>query len=518
MLQLLKVNYTSKYVEDSILSHSDYPSLLSVSDTLDKYDIEHLALKTNGKRLEALPKPCVVQITQQGSHQFYVVESIDEKEITYYDENNKLRKDWYDRFLTGWTGVCLAVQTSETTQEPGIEDKLKEKRIKNLLFVLFSIALISWFVADGIMPDHNTFQIVVPGVYVLLKLLGVSVSVILLWYGIDKYNPTLQHLCSGGTKISCDVVMNSRYSKILGTDIDLNIMAFAYFFASLMLMLITAWSSSSLGVLSILSFMTAPVILFSVYAQAFVLKKWCKFCLMISGILAVEIGVALFGEFYANNISLRDVSVFLVFFSTSLLGWKFLKPFLERDKEINFYKRSLKKIKNNQVVLQSLLSKSRKITNDTDNLGILLKNSAPKYQIIKVCNPYCGPCAKAHPVLDKLYKEGSIDLQIIFTARADNNDRKAKPVSHFLAIESKGDIEVVTTSLDRWYTAEQKDYEAFARQYPMNGELEQQWDRIRQMSDWCKAEKITHTPTIFINGYELPKEYNVADLQEVLGR
>ncbi len=36
------------------------------------------------------------------------------------------------------------------------------------------------------------------------------------------------------------------------------------------------------------------------------------------------------------------------------------------------------------------------------------------------------------------------------------------------------------------------------------------------MRNWCDAEHITHTPTIFINGHELPKEYSIDDLTEVL--
>jgi len=71
-------------------------------------------------------------------------------------------------------------------------------------------------------------------------------------------------------------------------------------------------------------------------------------------------------------------------------------------------------------------------------------------------------------------------------------------------------------SLDKWYTAEPKDYDAFAKQYPMNGELQNQSQKIALMQQWCEAEKITHTPTIFINGHELPGEYLVDDLKEVL--
>jgi hypothetical protein len=40
--------------------------------------------------------------------------------------------------------------------------------------------------------------------------------------------------------------------------------------------------------------------------------------------------------------------------------------------------------------------------------------------------------------------------------------------------------------------------------------------KFYKKSAWCKRERITHTPTIFINGYELPDEYNVHDLIDVI--
>ncbi len=64
--------------------------------------------------------------------------------------------------------------------------------------------------------------------------------------------------------------------------------------------------------------------------------------------------------------------------------------------------------------------------------------------------------------------------------------------------------------------ADKKDYKTFAHKYPMNGELQQQKEKIQKMSDWCDAENITHTPTIYINGYKLTKEYSIEDLKKVL--
>ena len=71
-------------------------------------------------------------------------------------------------------------------------------------------------------------------------------------------------------------------------------------------------------------------------------------------------------------------------------------------------------------------------------------------------------------------------------------------------------------ALDDWYLSDKKDYDVFAAKYPMNGELSKQEEKINLMDKWCKQMKIKATPTIFLNGYQLPDAYNIEDLQYFL--
>jgi thiol-disulfide isomerase/thioredoxin len=220
-------------------------------------------------------------------------------------------------------------------------------------------------------------------------------------------------------------------------------------------------------------------------------------------------------QIYQHPIDLLAVSSFAFLFIVILVGWMYLKPILDAKEDLFDYKRNLKKLKSDPAVFDSLLSRSKKINNPTQDLGILLKNDSPKFQVIKVCNPYCGPCAKAHPELERLVEEGMIDLQIIFLPNGSMDDLYAKTISHLLAINSKGDSKVTQEALDQWYAAEKKDYAVFAERYPMNGELNQQQEKLLAMKAWCDREGIIETPTIFINGHQLPIEYDIEDIKEI---
>jgi hypothetical protein len=85
-----------------------------------------------------------------------------------------------------------------------------------------------------------------------------------------------------------------------------------------------------------------------------------------------------------------------------------------------------------------------------------------------------------------------------------------------MAIDELDDTEIIQKALDDWYLAEEKNYTVFSSKYPLNGEVQKQSSKIQAMKEWCDKQKIVHTPTIFINGFEIPNEYNVSDLRNVL--
>ncbi len=519
LLTILKIRHTKGYIEDNILSHPDHPSLLSITDTLEKYRIENLVVKINADKLCEVPQPCIVQIKERGNPLFQVLRTISGSEVAYFNDTGKLVQEPKEKFLEKWTSICLLVEKTAESKEPGIEKRLADKRVLTVLKVAVLSLLLIWgiisFTNSEIIAD--TSAMIFAALYGLLKIAGLTVGVLLLWYEVDRYNPTLQSFCSGdhGSKINCDYVLNSKYAQILNGRLSLSLLGFSYFFGTLLFLAVGKFSYTSLSLTGWLSLASLPIILLSLYYQAVVIKQWCKFCMMVQALLVLEIGLVLFSKFYQNSIALQYIPLLAALFLMPILAWTIIKPLIEKEKETNLYKRGLKKIKNNPDVFHGLLSKSRQINTPTEGLGITLTNKSNKYNIIKVCNPYCGPCAKAHPILEDLLQKGRINLQILFTAKVEDQ-RMADPVRHLLAIDSLGDSTKTQLALDDWYGSEKKDYNLFCKNYPLNGELELQDKKIAGMHSWCEAENITHTPTLFINGHQLPLEYGVEDLNEVL--
>ncbi|THD67612.1 VKOR family protein [Robertkochia marina] len=517
LLAELRIKFTKKFIEDSILSHPDHPSLLSISDTLSKYNIENLAVKTEKSKLQSLPLPCIVQLSGQ-NNKFYVLVEFSDQQAIYIDDNRKKQKISVSKLLNKWTGICLLVEKTEYSGEPNIKNKLTKKKWLNSLKWSVILFFLFWFTLNfdfsHLINQSNSIWIVA---YLITKVIGLSIGILLLWHEIDGNNPKVQSFCSrGGNKIDCDYVLNSKYARLFNGSLSLSLIAFSYYFGTLLYALSYEVSSSSLAVLSYLNFLTIPVIFISVYFQGVIIKKWCSLCITIQGVLLIELIIGLIGDFNTGKIEYNTIPLIISLFLFPVLIWNILFPILFQNKEVFLHKRNLSKIKYNKDVFHGLLSKSRKIKSINKELGILFLNQNTKYHVVKVCNPYCGPCSNAHPILEELINNGKISLQVIFNATTNENDIKTKPVSHFLDIASTGNEELTQKSLNTWYSSKDITYEDFAEKFPMKGSMEEQHDKIMAMEKWCNDENITHTPTIFINGYELPREYNIEDLRDVL--
>lgn len=519
LLSFKGLKFTSKYLKDEILSHPHYNSLLAITDVLEKYKIETLAVKIDIEKLIEMPLPSIIQVEINGVSMFFVLANVAEYEVSYYNDKNRLVTIYKNEFVKIWTGACLLVETTIESKEPNLEKKLHNKNTLKIFTISTFILLILWVVYNFINSEAISSVLLTLTIasYTILKIIGLITGIFLLWFEIDQYNPKLQSFCTGGgasSKVNCNAVLGSKYAKLFKGSLSLSLFVFSYFFSTLIYLLINKFSASSLSTLGFFSFVSFPIIITSIYYQAFVIKQWCKFCIVIQIVILSEIAIAFLSESH-KAINVFELPLLGALFLIPIIGWKFIHPLLENQKEINLHKRSLKKLKNNPNVLETLLFKSRKIETSNEGLGISINNENAKYHIIKVCNPYCSPCAKAHPVLEDLVNAGKINLQVLFTAKS-SEDKMGKPVSHFLAIDEQGDKKKTQKALDDWYHSEEKDYEVYANKYPINEELKKQNSKIEAMRAWCDAEKITHTPTIFINGYELPKEYSIEDLTEVL--
>jgi uncharacterized membrane protein len=522
LFKITKVKSTLNGINNIIQQHPNYPSLLSITDTLSDYNVENAAIKIwEIEKLYVLPLPLISFINNDGGN-FVIITKIIDNLITY-NLNGIEKTVNIESFNIEWSKIVVIIETSNKSIEPNYKLTAKKEywqKLKIPTILLWGILLIflSRFRLNLNQLHYSLY------IYTFLAFCGVFISSILLWYEVDKFNPALLKICTGTKKLNCNAILNSKGSKLFGI-ISWSEIGFIYFSFSYLLLILAG--SKSIYFLAFLNLLALPYTIFSVYYQWQVAKHWCKLCLLVQIILIFQFisinttnsiilesfNHILFSETYWE--SMLNNSLLISF--TIPLSWYLIKPLLMirySNKKIIY---ELKRIKYNRNVFYELLHQQKKIDQPNQDLGITIGNDNAQNCIIKICNPYCTPCSKAHSRLENLLEQiPNLKVQIIFAVPKSILNVPHNPISHLMAIYSKKDLNLIRVALDDWYINSSKSYLLFAEKYKMFEELELQNENLIAMYNWCLDHNITYTPTIFFNNFQLPEAYDIEDLRHFI--
>lgn len=530
----LGLKITSGSIIQNLQEHPDYPSLVSVGDVLNDFGVASVCLKAPISKLENLPMPFLAHLDNKSfPHSLFVpVYGKNEGGYKLYNPQTKLVEYWdTDSFSKSYLNVVLIPELSDNSGEKNYDILHKYERrklIKSYLIYLILPILATIICVINLLVNPIGIHIY-PIFFTLLSVVGSIVCLLIVSYDIDKNIFAAKKVCQINTKTSCLSVLSSKGAKILGESWG-NI-GFVYFTAISFMLLVTGIANPSvLKIIGLFTLCALPFTLYSIYYQAKIIKQWCPLCLFIQGILLLQFIVAYSGNLYAHIIPHNEfifyLSTIIICFILIYLSVHESVNMLKENKQIKANNLELKRLKNNPVFFKNILENQDFTQNIPSDLGINIGELDAPFKIVKVCNPFCDHCAKAHSVIDELIdRNENLSLQIIFTSTDNNNDIRKAPVAHLLAIasSSKG-IEVIKPALNDWYGASSKDYNRFSSKYPLKDVLECQDEGIRKMDDWCKTEKITFTPKFYISLntnnekrlYHFPEIYTIAELKYLL--
>ncbi len=514
-LKSLNVKVNSNTVNETLQIHPDWPSMLCITDSLQKWNVPNAVGKIDKDKIDELPVPFIA-FTYERENPLEIVTTITDSKVNLYQKDfRKLITEPKESFLKRWEGVYLIAEPNEHSIEPNYYTN-KQKAFFNTLipaFAITSLLILSFIVLKAtIGPIANSL-----GIYLqfMVLIIGTVVTSLLLWYEIDKNNPLLQKVCTGIAKGDCNAILTGKAAKVFSW-LSWSEVGFFYFTSSL---LILVFIPATIHILAWLNIFALPYTVFSVYYQWRVAKQWCLLCLAVQALFIVGGANVLANDYLLTfpSFSILQFANCTLLFTLPALIWYSIKPFLLKLQEDKINKHQYLRIKFNTEIFDTLLKKQKQITIPTNGIGIDIGNPNAKNDIIKVCNPYCAPCAKAHPKIEALLEHNkNIKVKVIFTTSNDEKNIAIKPVRHLLAIADEADADKTNQALDDWYLPKEKNYETFANKHKMNGELEKQGNKIEAMDKWCKATDIKFTPTIFVNGYQLPDAYTIEDLEYFL--
>lgn len=517
ILRQLGVRATDTTVARLLQSHPDYPSLSSVSQVLSTFGIDSLAIHTDDyETLNSTHESFLCQIkTGHGQLLFSYVLSISGQHITWYNPI-KHRQETIEKeeFLKLYTGYAMFFDATEKKDEDNYtKHRNQEQKIfltGILLLLALPLVVFLSLISHFIQPT-GAFPISL-AVLDLLLLGGCVVGGLLLLYEYNAYTPVLSKICSISRKTNCAAILHSSASSFFG--IPWSVIGTAYFLGMLGALVSSDYSLSMLNLAAYIHLLSLPYVCWSVYYQYRMARQWCPLCMGVLAVIVMLFAYYLITGQY-NLISMpriKDISALFLYlffaFTAIYFLWNYSQQYAGRKR----YETSLSRLKLNKEVFLSLLRKEPKIEMPTDEYGIILGNPHGSIHIVKVCNPYCSYCAIAQPVLQQLIKRNSnIKLQMIFTADPDSKYYEDTPIDLFLSLYHAGrDMEAV---FSEWYESLQKDKKVFEQKYHTD-HRHSEWNHsnAKMMRQFCIDTKVIGTPTIFINGHQLPETYQIKDM------
>lgn len=422
----------------------------------------------------------------------------------------------YSTFENEYSGFCLFANKEADSGEEAYTEKYRSEILKKIR-VPFLTGMAIVVLGTLFFFNNGANEIDILRVLILIaKLVGVSITSLLLIHTIDANNPFIQKLCGKSPKRNCNTVLSSNSAKLI-PELSWSEIGFFYFTGTALALIFCLHNNFLLKILSVFNLFCLPYTVYSLYHQWKVLKNWCVLCCIVQGLLWLEFLLFVQFDFTladTNFISYKEITSFIICLFIPILFWILMKPFLVTSLNTHVLKRQLQLFKFNEKNFKNRLieitQKPIPLLDEKDS--IIVGNSNGDVTITLVSNPYCSVCSYVHETLENIInKRGNIKMQMIFLTRPHEDDPGTKVASHLFAIHENG-VYNVQEAAKKWY--KHGNYNHLSREYPIPSLTDNQV--MSKHNHWCKEHDIQHTPTILIDGRLLPDEYMVQDIKYLI--
>lgn len=480
-------------------THNDYPSLKSLTDTLDYFGITNIAANVPLDALSQLPKQFLTLVKDDEEKNLVLVEKVKNK-IHVIREDGKIEKLNQDSFLKIWTGTIIAVE-----KEENIVTQVDHKyNIKNIaLGVLLVIAIFAL-----VLSPFTSLEIG----YILTSFIGLVISYLIMLQSFGVKSGISDRVCNiiSPSESSCTAVISSSVGKI-GNKFGLADASIVFFMTLIIAIVLIGISWSTLLCISITSLFA---ISYSIYLQAYKIKAWCSLCLLISVILLLQFGLLSYG-FSGWEFSLVYNTQLLFIAGLITAMWVIFKSFKEYGTELDAVKNDLFSFKRNTNFFFSVLHKNKQLVLDDlpSEHRLVFGNPKAVITLTSITNPFCGFCKEPFLEYDKLLKRHpeDIQLQVLFNVVSDPEAIVNKIATRIINLYQVDKV-LAYEALLTWFKT--TDWDAWSKQFPdiANAAVNTAEILASQISI-SKENGINYTPVTVVNRHLFPKkQYKISDL------
>ncbi len=472
-----------------LLSHENYPSFRSVSDTFDYFGIENIAATVPVEALEQLPEFFLTLINIEGKTVFVSAHKTQSR-ISVKSTEKKTQLYSYADFKKIWSGTVIVVEKNSAPTN------VKNKQASILLGIAVLLVLLT-------LAYPFSLTTALTG---SLTLIGIYISWLITKEELGIRDTITATLCSTlNEKGSCSTIINSKV-RFLGL-FSLSTATGIFFVSQLILLLFIGFDKAFF---SIALLITLPAVLFSLYSQAFVLKEWCALCLATALLLFLEMGVVFTAPLLLTFNATYWIKALLCITLVSL-GANQVKMLIEKNIALKKSEMDFFKFKRNYGLFTSLLYKKQLPNTNPipQHHELRFGSDNPTLTIQAVTNPLCGYCTDAFKAYYSLLEKHGRDIQIqfIFSVPYEKTDTLSTKIALEVLEAYSRDPKQALLLLKEWF--DKKNISEW--EHKSGNPSPEKLQLLQSHRSWCDANGILYTPATFINNYQYPSEYKTQE-------
>lgn len=312
--------------------------------------------------------------------------------------------------------------------------------------------------------------------------------------------------CNYGNNFSCNDIIKSNteiFKKYLSF-VDLPILFFSFSF------LLQTFYPSLTSYIGLLSLLSLPIILYSIYYQKVKIKKWCVLCLTVSLVLVLN-SILFFLNFQTPRITFADIFNNLLLISIVYIFWNIIKKNILSANDLQNQNNALLRFKRDKEIFEKV---SKKVELNTANLNLIeLGNKNATNTITLFISPSCPHCHKAFKESLEIIERfpENYNLNIGFNVNIDNDENPF--ISIALTIQrlyfSKEDFK---NALVDWHI-KNMDLEKWKEKWEIAVlSSSNEFEEIKNQFNWCLQNDFHYAPVRVFNGFLLNENYDLKDV------
>jgi hypothetical protein len=514
LLKKLGVKVTSLTIKKYIKSKPEKNSLLSMSQALTKWKVANSAYHIKIQDIYLIPCPFVAKISSKEYH-FAVVDRISDAGITFCGRDQKTYTYGLSKFSKYFEGVVLAAESDDNSGELNYQKKRMAELIGNMRLPLFFLMVFTCL-TTSLLLYSSYFTSANWRILILTatKSMGLCTCILLVAESMQYNNSLTRKLCHFDT-VDCVRIIRSAGAKILGGAISWSELGLLYFSSSFLLLIFRPGSPQMLHFLSLVGMICLPYTFYSIYYQGVIIKKWCLLCCLVQLIFWLEALLLL--PFISNGktiYSIKDLASITLCVAFPIACWAFIKPFLSKNKQADDMAEAMTKYLYNNALFEKILQQQPRHSLPDDSYSIILAGSGAENKVTIVLNPFCAHCAETYEEICEIYDQMvNIELKVLFVTNDRPGLQEISVIKDILSINLTQSTQVIT-ALRSWFNLQ--NYQRWSRLCEISSHEQIIDEMLTEQQAWCKRENIISTPTILVNGYELPDAYSIESLPGLL--